>query len=161
VSESILGEDNPFPKLLKLVKAVHAGEIETAVEYRDQLANLRWLVFHPDLPPRADLVAIVSPGHEPAAVASPVGTADATGQAPPSGLGRVGQAVVRLSLAGIEPVVELSDWEIILGCSRSALERMRRAGELPEPDFFVGKSPRWIPVNVRQYLACKTRKQIA
>jgi hypothetical protein len=63
----------------------------------------------------------------------------------------------RLALAGIEPVVTIEDWAIVLVCSRREIERMRSSGQLPAPDLHVGKMPRWLPSTVRDWLATQTK----
>jgi hypothetical protein len=60
--------------------------------------------------------------------------------------------VARLALAGIEPALTLDDWPFILNCSRREVERLKSAGELPSPDFFVGRLPRWRAATVRAHL---------
>ena len=42
-------------------------------------------------------------------------------------------------------------WERVIGGGRTAVWKMRLAGHLPEPDFFVGRSPRWLGVTVKAF----------
>ena len=42
-------------------------------------------------------------------------------------------------------------WERVIGGGRTAVWRMRLAGQLPEPDFFVGRSARWLGVTVKAF----------
>ena len=42
-------------------------------------------------------------------------------------------------------------WPLIVGGGRTSVWRMRLAGHLPEPDFFVGRSARWLGVTVKAF----------
>lgn len=57
-----------------------------------------------------------------------------------------------LAALGLAPLVKLSDWPIILGCSIETVGRMKAAGRLPRPDLMIGRSPRWRPETVRRWL---------
>jgi hypothetical protein len=80
--------------------------------------------------PRLELAEVRSPGAAP----------------PPA-------AVDRLAAAGIEPALVIEDWARAFSCSRREIERMRSAGKLPKPDFYVGRrSPRWLAETVRAFI---------
>jgi hypothetical protein len=56
--------------------------------------------------------------------------------------------------AEIEPLLTLDGLARVLNASRSTVERMRAAGQLPPPDLYIGtgrrKSPRWRPETIRR-----------
>jgi len=57
-----------------------------------------------------------------------------------------------LAALGLAPLVKLSDWPVILGCSIETVGRMRVAGKLPRPDLVIGRMPRWRPATVRRWI---------
>jgi hypothetical protein len=67
------------------------------------------------------------------------------------------QAVARLALAKVEPALTIDDWTLVLRASRRETDRMRAAAELPGPDFFIGRMPRWHASTVREWLAERDR----
>jgi predicted DNA-binding transcriptional regulator AlpA len=56
----------------------------------------------------------------------------------------------------IEPGLSIDDLARVLNGSRSTIERMKAAGTLPRPDYFLGtgsrKSPRWRPSTIRGWI---------
>jgi hypothetical protein len=63
------------------------------------------------------------------------------------------KVVARLALAGIEPTIGNADWPVILRCSRREVDKLRAAGQLPPPDFTLGRrSPRWLARTVHEWM---------
>jgi hypothetical protein len=123
-----------FARLIRAVRAEDGSQIDTL---RDQLDGLGWSISH-----RSENTAgveEVSPKPVP-----PAKTADPTE--------RLAGSIVRLALAGLEPVVEIDDLAVLFGCSRREVERLRAGGKLPPPDLKLGKSPKWLPTTVRNWL---------
>ncbi len=58
----------------------------------------------------------------------------------------------------IEPLLSQTDICRILACSQRSLDRLRSAGRLPRPDMFIGRSPRWRPDTIRQWIDTQSRK---
>lgn len=52
----------------------------------------------------------------------------------------------------IEPLLSLADIAAVLGVTRRSVERLRSAGTLPQPDLKIGRSLRWRPDTVREWL---------
>jgi hypothetical protein len=52
----------------------------------------------------------------------------------------------------IEPLLSIDDLARILNCSRRLVERMRSAGNVPRPDFQVGRCPRWRPETIHRWI---------
>jgi hypothetical protein len=52
----------------------------------------------------------------------------------------------------IERALTINDWIEALNASRSSVERMRASGNLPKPDFYVGKCPRWKRATVLRWI---------
>ena len=57
-----------------------------------------------------------------------------------------------LDTLGLEPSATINDWAALLVCSRRQVEKMRVADQLPPPDFFVGKMPRWKVATVKAWI---------
>src|SRR5205814_258359 len=53
----------------------------------------------------------------------------------------------------IEPLLGIADLAEVLRCSRRLVERMRSAGQLPQPTLHVGRCPRWTAAVVRDWIA--------
>jgi predicted DNA-binding transcriptional regulator AlpA len=53
---------------------------------------------------------------------------------------------------GIEPKITTSETIARLKCSRRTWERMRRRGDVPKPDFKIGRSPRWKESTIAAWL---------
>lgn len=52
----------------------------------------------------------------------------------------------------IEPALSLDDLVRLLNGSRRSIERMKSAGKLPKPDFYLGRMPRWWPATIRGWI---------
>jgi hypothetical protein len=114
------------------------------------------------------------PDSRPAAVPRPAcqlkleDTVDTTTE-PPSKLGRNRPTKAPSSMSGapapplpIEPGLSIDDLAHVLNGSRSTVERMKAAGMLPPPDYFLGTgprpSPRWRPVTIRAWLDAQAQR---
>src|SRR4051812_9044795 len=81
---------------------------------------------------------------------APALSADPTGTAKSPRIGAIRET--RPLPAGIEPLLAIADLAVILSCSRRLVERMRSSGRVPEPDFHVGRCPRWKPETIRRWI---------
>lgn len=52
----------------------------------------------------------------------------------------------------IEPLLTLDGVARILSVSRSSIERMKSAGNLPRPDLRIGRMPRWRPATINRWI---------
>jgi len=128
-----------FGRLLRAFRERDDGRVD---DLRQRLDGLGWSITHQT--ETTDNVV-----NEPAEAAprdKPAGSTE-----------RLATSVVRLALAGLEPVIEIDDWSVLLGCSRRAVERLRAAGKLPPPDLKVGRCPKWLPTTVRTWLEKQKR----
>lgn len=96
-----------------------------------------------------------------AAPAPTVGNADPIGNAHdlPEGISRLAdvlivamQRIAARQAASERMTLRLDEVAAMLGLSRSAVERERRAGRFPPPDKVVGRMPLWIPRTIRQWV---------
>jgi predicted DNA-binding transcriptional regulator AlpA len=68
---------------------------------------------------------------------------------------KLAEILARLAVAGLEPTIGKDDWEILLGVSRRAIDRMLARRDLPPPDFRLGRSPRWRSESAKNWLGAQ------
>lgn len=56
------------------------------------------------------------------------------------------------SAPAIEPLLSMNDVAAALNCSRRTLEAWRAGKRFPRPDAMIGRSPRWKPETVRDWI---------